>query len=181
MSPTRDAWNEFGPLFTAPSTEEYPEVTLEGLSMTSVALIYALVRSNSTPASANAVFWSRSRRENVLLDATPNAAMLVARGDAPAFHFLVTQVRFDGHAIPDLGVFVHPEAIQLDYRTGPEWSADGLWGLVALLRAATTLAPEAELLWDPRCGGEESPSLASQLIQRFSEQLRELIRERMDP
>jgi len=55
-------------------------------------------------------------------------------GGAEPFHVLAPGLQFAGVVIPDLGVFVWPDEVTLDYRMGPEWGRRQLLALFELLR-----------------------------------------------
>jgi hypothetical protein len=121
-----------------------PEVLLTNLSVEGVAAIYAFLRSRGDKASSFA-FWHRSLDREEQIDAWPNAALLVATGQAEAFHFMATGLAFDNVVIPDLGVFVFPEEIALDYRMGRDWDERRVLALFELLRQFVGLDPNARV------------------------------------
>jgi hypothetical protein len=51
-------------------------------------------------------------------------------------------------AIPDLGVFVYPNELALDYRMGPEWDEPRVRVLFELLRQLAALDPRARVRLD---------------------------------
>lgn len=48
-------------------------------------------------------------------------------------------------AIPDLGVFVFPDQLSLDYRMGPAWGPSELEAFFGLLGELASLDPDASL------------------------------------
>ena len=77
---------------------------------------YALLRSRAAEmATANPSFWSITDDAERLVDSVPNAAALVVSGDAESFHVVLRGIRSGGVTIPDLGVFVFPDQLALDY------------------------------------------------------------------
>jgi hypothetical protein len=74
-----------------------------------------------------------------------NAAALVASGEAEAFHVVFGGLHFRDTTIPDLGVFVFPDQLALDYRMGPAWGPKELEALFQLLDELTALDPRATL------------------------------------
>ncbi len=70
----------------------------------------------------------------------PDAAKMVAQGVADPFHVLATHLELAGVLLPDLGVFVDPDEVTLDYRKGPEWGRPQLFALFELLRKLTAVA-----------------------------------------
>ena len=79
------------------------------------------------------------------LDSVANAAHLVVSGKAAPFHFLVQGLSFQDTTIPDLGVFVFPERIVLDYRMGSAWGPAELMALFELLKEIRQLDPNAKI------------------------------------
>jgi hypothetical protein len=70
----------------------------------------------------------------------PDAAKLVAEGVAEPFHVLAPGLEFAGAVLPDLGVFVWPDELTLDYRMGSEWDRPQLIGLFEFLRQLASIA-----------------------------------------
>ncbi|MGE0145157.1 MAG: hypothetical protein AB7T19_17870 [Planctomycetota bacterium] len=50
-----------------------------------------------------------------------NVAILVCNREAEPVHVVIGGLGRTGCQLPDLGVFVHPEGLVLDYRMGPAW------------------------------------------------------------
>jgi hypothetical protein len=88
-------------------------------------------RSAVTP---DARFWHTGLEQEQRVADYPDAARLVACGAAEPFHILAPGLEFAGAVIPDLGVFVWPDEVTLDYRMGPEWGRQQLLALFELLR-----------------------------------------------
>ena len=65
----------------------------------------------------------------------------MAAEQAEPFHVLARGVSFGGTAIPDLGVFVWPDELTLDYFQGPEWNEPQVFALFELLRQLVVLSP----------------------------------------
>ena len=62
-------------------------------------------------------------------------------GDAEAFHLILQDPHVGAVALPELGIFVFPEEIALDYRPGPEWGVTEVAALVELLCELLRIAP----------------------------------------
>lgn len=67
----------------------------------------------------------------------PNPAALVLSGGAHRFHVVWVGIASSGVTLPDLGVFVFPDRLVLDYRMGPSW---GPGEVAAFFRLLTELA-----------------------------------------
>ncbi len=79
----------------------------------------------------------------MLVDSVPNAAALVAAGEADAFHHCIEGLVAGGVELPVLGVFVWPNLVELDYRMGKAWTPLRVAGLFELLRDCCALDPGA--------------------------------------
>ena len=77
----------------------------------------------------------------------PGAAALVIAGTAEPFHIVLAGVSCAGHSIPDLGVFVDPDSLVLDYRMGPAWGEPEIQSLLALFRQFSTLGGAVSVPW----------------------------------
>ena len=77
------------------------------------------------------------------VDSVQSAAALVARGAAQSFHVVLEGVRSLDVALPDLGVFVFPDQLALDYRMGSEWTPARVEAFFALLADLAALDPRA--------------------------------------
>lgn len=73
-----------------------------------------------------------SQSEKSFADASD--AALVISGAADSFHVVLAGVTCSGCVIPDLGVFVDPDSLTLDYRMGSSWGEPQIQSFLALLR-----------------------------------------------
>ncbi len=127
-----------------------PDVYILNLSGLGVSKMWAYLRKLSPNLVGDASFWNRAKEKSVAVDSVANAAELVVNGEAESFHVVLHGISLNGSLIPDLGVFVFPDAIYLDYRMGHEWGARELEAFFALLHqlksfdknALVTLPPE---------------------------------------
>jgi hypothetical protein len=74
-------------------------------------------------------------------------ALLVATGDAEAFHVVLSGVVGSEQPIPDLGVFVFTDGLTLDYRMGPAWGQPQIESLLVLLRQLRKLGGAISVPW----------------------------------
>jgi hypothetical protein len=116
-----------------------PGIEVSNLSPAGVSAVYAMLRQRSRLVGNPPEFWSRTQEASVLVDSVPNAAALVAAGEAEAFHHCIAGVVAGGVELPVLGVFVWPNVIELDYRMGREWGPAQVAGFFELLRDCCTL------------------------------------------
>lgn len=133
-----DAWDRLGWLFDTDDGALY-DIRLTGLDETGVAAAFDFVRSRAT-ISPDALFWHTGMERERRVAEYADAARLVARGLAEPFHVLASGLQFAGAVLPDLGMFVWPDEVTLDYRMGPEWGRPQLLALFELLRQLTAVA-----------------------------------------
>lgn len=72
---------------------------------------------------------------------------LVTSNVAEPFHVLLGDIAYDGHSIPDLGVFVDLTGFTLDYRMGPTWDAPRIGSLFGLLRQLKEFGGQITVPW----------------------------------
>jgi hypothetical protein len=127
-----DAWDRLRWLFDTDDGALY-DIRLTSLDESGVAAAFEFVRSRSA-VTPDALFWHTGLERDQRVADYPDAARLVVRGVADPFHVLAPGLEFAGTVIPDLGVFVWPDEVTLDYRMGPEWGRPQLLALFELLR-----------------------------------------------
>ncbi|HBI43818.1 MAG TPA: hypothetical protein DDY78_13355 [Planctomycetales bacterium] len=127
-----DVWDRLRWLFDTDDGGLY-DIRLTGLDEAGLIAAFAFVRSRSV-VTPDARFWHNGLDRDQRVADYPDAVGLVARGVAEPFHVLAPGLQFAGVVIPDLGVFVWPDEVTLDYRMGPEWGRRQLLALFELLR-----------------------------------------------
>lgn len=139
-------WKQVGDCFNV-DDGSLPSIEIAQLSPDGVQAIYAMLRSRSRLyGDATRELWSRTLEASIPIDSVPNAAVLVTEGHADAFHFGLTSITAFGTELPELGVFVFPDCIELDYRMGPEWGPAQVAGFFELLHDCASLDPAAIVL-----------------------------------
>jgi hypothetical protein len=129
-----ELWTQVGACFDT-DDGSLPGVEVSGLSPPGVAAIYAMLRRRSRlEGEPPYSFWSLTEQADLPVDSVPNAAALVAGGQAEPFHLCISGVIAGGVELPTLGVFVWPDTVELDYRMGDEWNSSRVAGLFELLR-----------------------------------------------
>jgi hypothetical protein len=111
-----------------------PAVELQSLEPDEVATVYRKVRASGKLRGAPS-FWDRETSSDRLLDAVPNAALLVTEGRAAAFHFVMEEFTTSEVVLPYLGFQVFQSLVAVDYRMGSEWNAQRVFGFLQWLRA----------------------------------------------
>ncbi len=138
-------WTELRDLFDT-DDGSLPAVRVDYRDSAATVSGYALLRGRAARVvSDNACFWSKTHDTERPLDSVSNAAALVVSGEAEAFHVVLGGVQCRSAAIPDLGVFVFPDQLALDYRMGPAWGPQELEAFFGLLSELTALDPDAAL------------------------------------
>ncbi|MFO7529999.1 MAG: hypothetical protein R6W86_14545 [Marinobacter sp.] len=74
-------------------------------------------------------------------------AVLVASGDAEAFHVVLANIAGSSTPIPDLGVFVYEDSLDFDYRMGSPWGKDEIQSFIALLVQLCELGGQVSVPW----------------------------------
>jgi len=120
-----------------------PAVVIDNLPPVGVASVYLMLRQRSRMATAFPQFHSYPDDAALPVDSVPNAAALVPTGQAAPFHHCIAGVVAGGVELPVLRVYVWPDAVELDYRMGPEWGPTQVAGFFDLLRDCCVLAPGA--------------------------------------
>jgi hypothetical protein len=136
-----DLWAQVGDCFDS-DDGSLPGIRVTNLSPAGLSAVYAMLRRRShSVGNYPAEFWSRTGDQSVLVDSIPDPAALVAAGEAEAFHFCIGGLVAGGVELPVLGVFVWTDAIELDYRMGPDWGPAQVAGFFELLRDCCALDP----------------------------------------
>jgi hypothetical protein len=155
-----ELWNNLHYMFDT-DDGSLPDIYVLNLSAQSVKEIWAYLRQSAADLASDASFWHIANGQTIRVDAVPNAAELVVSGEAESFHAVLRGISFDGAVIPDLGVFVFPEAIYLDYRMGPEWGPAQLGALFELLNQLQLLDREAVVTLPEECTAEARKRFAT--------------------
>jgi len=108
-----DLWNQVRACFDT-NDGSLPGIEIGQLSAPGVAAVYTMLRARSRIVGDPPEFWSLSDDAARPIDSVPNAATLVATGQAEAFHHCVDGLVVGGVELPTLGVFVFCDLIELD-------------------------------------------------------------------
>jgi hypothetical protein len=126
-------WEELHYLFDT-DDGSLPEISIMNLSKDGVVAIFSYLQCNCHNIANNASFWSIEDQQDKPIDSVPNAAALVVQRRAEPFHFVCEGLAYMGQVIPDIGVFVFDDQINLDYQMGQEWNATKLKALFGILK-----------------------------------------------
>ena len=106
--------------------------------------IYEFLLSGSEITTVDASFWDEIAQRDVRIDSVPNPASLVVDGTSTGFHLCVRK-QIAGVDLPELGISVFQNNIELDWRMGPEWTEEKVFTFFELLHLLKDLAPSLEL------------------------------------
>lgn len=121
-----------------------PEIRVTCLSRQAIQAAYSLVRSvGSVDPDASFCRMNSERGEKII--GVPDAAQLVANGRAHPFHFLMRHIVIGDTELPEIGVFVFPDQLALDYRMGPSWGDPEIAALFELVRRIWILDPSSRV------------------------------------
>jgi hypothetical protein len=132
----KSIWSQLRNLFEH-DDGSLPEIELTNLDAGAIPRVFAsLWRSgNDTPAGGASYLDRRDGQEKPISSAqdAANAAVLVCNQEAESIHVVLGGLVSAGTPIPDLGVFVHPDGLVLDYRMGSAWGPQQVTALFELL------------------------------------------------
>ncbi|NLI76481.1 MAG: hypothetical protein GX442_08570, partial [Candidatus Riflebacteria bacterium] len=141
-----------------------PEICIQGLQGGEVTALYGVLRGAARFLVGKPVYRDRRDRLDKPLDGEANPASLVVSGEAEPFHFLTRGIRVEGVDLPDLGVFVLPNAVALDYERGPWWGRAQVTALFSLLRGLFARAARPRVAYDADTGRDEGERFARALV-----------------
>jgi hypothetical protein len=125
-------WTELRDLFETDDCS-LPEVRVDYTDPEATIRGYALLRK------------SAHRVLPETLDSVSNAAALVVSREAEVFHAVFQGIQSQGVTLPDLGAFVFPDQLALDYRMGAEWGPAKVEAFFGLLSALAGFDPHTSL------------------------------------
>jgi hypothetical protein len=141
-----------------------PEVRLSGIQAPHLSAVFDRLRGAASRLSES-TFWDPRLEQDFLVASVPNAALLVASSAVPSFHVVLQGVRVGGIRVPDIGVFVFPDQVALDYQPGSEWNETALEAFLELVRQASLEAPEAVVETEPEIEEEYRREFALEFAQ----------------
>ena len=147
-------WTELHDLFDT-DDGSLPEIRVSYAKREATVAGYDLLRRRAARVvTEKPYFWSKLHDAEQALDSAPNATALVVAGEAEPFHVVLGGIKARNTAIPDLGVFVFPDQLALDYRMGPAWGSSEIEALFQVLVELTALDPDATVSLEENVVGE---------------------------
>jgi hypothetical protein len=100
----------------------YPEVCVCKLSQDQIRKAYRFIIDNSSYLVGRPFLYNRDQACEQPLVEAEDPVQLVVSGIAQPFHFMARDIRFGKEfSIRELGIFIMPNAIALDFECGPLW------------------------------------------------------------
>jgi hypothetical protein len=140
-------WTELRDFFDT-DDGSLPEIRITYTKPGAAAAGYALLRQLASRVVTIDPYCSTARGP-ISLDSVPNAAELVASGEAEPFHIVLAGITIRDTSLPDLGVFTFDDQLALDYRMGPNWNAGRLEALFEVIRQLLVLDQSASIRLEP--------------------------------
>ncbi len=109
-----------------------PSIEIRHLAHTEVPKLFDAL-SSAGFINEVATIWDERVKADVPISQIPNPAARVASHDLDCFHVVVSGVNYEGESIPDLGVFVFQDAIEINYRMGSGWTPRRVTAFLHLL------------------------------------------------
>ena len=123
-----------------------PEIELTNLGPAAIPRVLATLWRRGHDATAGGASYCDRRdgqdKPIVSAEDAANAAALVCSREAESIHAVLGGLEYAGSRIPDLGVFVHPDGVILDYRKGSAWGPQEVAVLFELLLTIAETEPD---------------------------------------
>lgn len=141
---TDSIWGQLRDLFER-DDGSLPEIELTQIGPAVIPEVFATLWRRGHDATAGGASYRDRRDGQDKPIATPgnaaNAAVLVCNREAESVHVVIGGLGRAASPIPDIGVFVHPDGLVLDYRMGPAWGPAQLTALFELLHTIAEAEP----------------------------------------
>ncbi len=122
-----------------------PSVEFDQLKPESVGRIYQYIRERSHCVSELPTVWDDKEQSDVPLMTLDNPCAWLHEGRIDSFHCCFGRISNGATSIPDLGIFVFKDCVQIDFRMGREWNPKNVDAFFRLLADLKALAPEARI------------------------------------
>jgi hypothetical protein len=144
-------WKRLRELF-GPDDGSLPEIEIGNLDHKEVQKVFAMLWRRGVDATAGGASYCDCKDEKDYPISCPEeAATLVCSKRAESIHVVLGGIECAGSRIPDLGVFVYPDGIILDYKMGSAWGPRQVEALLVLICEIAKIAPNMTVrheLWD---------------------------------
>ena len=122
-----------------------PTVEFDQLNAESVAAVYRFICKHGRCVSDSPTVWDNNEQVDVPLMLLDDPCRWLRDGRIDSFHCCFGGISVDGTVIPDLGLFVFKDAVQIDYRMGTEWNAINVDAFFRMLAYLKSIAPESKI------------------------------------
>jgi hypothetical protein len=148
-------------------------IRLHGLSGVTVVMVARTLQR--TGRLSPVLAWDNTAASEVPLADLGLAAEGIVAGNLDPVHVLMRAWGSGRGVVPDLGVFVGPDELTLDYRMGPGWTPASVAALFDLLGQLSNLDPEMKVALHEAVLPERQAEFASALAWfRASQRLADL-------
>lgn len=137
-------WNRLLTFFTTRSPD-FPELCLHNLSAVEVQGAFELFYGPQSRLIGSPQVFDRRISREVPLATLESPVALVHSAEIEPFHCLIGNLRVGDTTLPDIGLFVLPGAIAIDFQPGPAWNAASMETLLRLLDQVVLLAEQPQL------------------------------------
>lgn len=122
-----------------------PTVEFDELAPESVGKLYRFVSENGHCVSESPTVWDNEEQVDVPLMSLSDPCGWLQDGRVDSFHCCFGGILIGGTVIPDLGIFVFKDAVQIDFRMGNDWNPANVGAFFKLLACLKSLAPESKI------------------------------------
>jgi hypothetical protein len=122
-----------------------PTVELDQLNPESVGKLYRFIRERGHCVSESPTVWDDKEQSDVPLMSLGDPCAWLHQGRIDSFHCCFGGISKGDTSIPDLGIFVFKDCVQIDFRMGREWNPTNVDAFFRLLADLKALAPEARI------------------------------------
>ena len=138
----KDAWAIAGYNFKE-DDGSLPGIEFSSLTPTSVCTLFEYFRTHGRIVSESATLYVKSRLADVPIADVDDPSGMVVDGTAYPFIVCFGGISFGGVPLPEIGVFVFDDCIELDYRMGSIWNRQNVDAFFRLLVHLKRLVPES--------------------------------------
>lgn len=99
-------------------------VVFEDLGLDSLTTIYDCFRVHGVIATKNAEIFVRAENRSIPIEDVKDPVRGIFEGRCESFHCCYDGVSFGSQTFPTLGLFIDPNAAEIDYRMGDGWNRE---------------------------------------------------------
>ncbi len=125
-----------------------PTIVFDHVKPASVKKLYRFIRENGQCVSKSPTVWDNRHCADVPLMSIDDPCDWLQAGRADAFHCCFGGISMHGTVIPDLGIFVWENKIEIDFRMGKAWNSENVDAFFRFLAYLHSLAPESRIRSD---------------------------------